>query len=337
VSQRLLSATYLYALSQIRGIGRKSVIRIATRFPDAEALINAPKQEIEKNLDKKLSKILLSSLQNEWPMIWDRANRTIARHLDAGITPIPITESGYPPLLKLIPDPPTILYVKGVVSSINNTDAVAIVGTREPTELGRQVAYKIAKRFAKYGFVIVSGLAKGIDTSAHRGALDAGGLTVAVLGTALDKIYPAENKPLADEISENSGALVSELELGKGSNKRAFVERDRLQSGLSLGVIPVQTGVRGGTMHTARFAGEQGRLLFCPKPPDNERYAAKYTGVLQIISSGRAKEFNADDYKEVIGEMKKHKVRLLSIVDHEIGKFGKDNKASVTQLEMDFN
>ena len=123
----------------------------------------------------------------------------------------------YPPLLKLIPDPPPILFVRGNLATLSMADTLAVVGTRDATELGKQVAGRIVKYFGRSGYVIVSGLAKGIDTAAHNGAVEAEARTVAVLGTALDQIYPTENRDLAERIANDSGALITELPLGRKS------------------------------------------------------------------------------------------------------------------------
>jgi DNA processing protein len=160
------------------------------------------------------------------------------------------------------------------------------------------------------GFVVISGLAKGIDTAAHEGALTTG-QTIAVLGTPLDKVYPAENKQLAARIAD-SGALIAEYPLGYASRGQSFVERDRLQSGMSLAVVPVQTARKGGTQHTIRFATEQRRLLFCPAPQSDEEDLPAYDGIWDLIRSGRARPFTADDYDELAQAMRDRADVLLS-------------------------
>ncbi len=186
------------------------------------------------------------------------------------------------------------------MASLSAGDSVAVVGTREPTERGLEVASRVARYFAEHGYTIIGGLAKGIDTAAHAAALEAGGRTIAVLGTPLDKVYPAENKGLAQRIVSQSGALVSELAFGQRSYKGGFVRRDRIQSGLSLGVIAVQTRADGGTMHTVAFAGRQKRLVLCPQPLASEADAPQYEGIWQILRSGTGHGFQADDYPTVM-------------------------------------
>jgi len=169
-------------------------------------------------------------------------------------------DDDFPPLLEQIPDPPHLLYVDGD-PEILHLPAIAIVGSRNPTKGGERNAYEFAHHLASSGFSIVSGLAQGIDTAAHRGALAAGGKTVAFLGHGIDRIYPAANKDLAAEIAGH-GALVSEFPLGTHPGRELFPQRNRLISGLSLGTVVVEAARRSGSLITARLAGEQGREIF---------------------------------------------------------------------------
>jgi DNA processing protein len=171
----------------------------------------------------------------------------------------------FPAALKFIPQPPKLLYVKGDVECLRGP-AVAVVGTRTPTRAGLRTAEAFGRYLAKKGIVVVSGLALGIDTAAHEGCLAAGGRTVAVLPSGISNVYPRENKALADRIAKAGGCLVSEYLPDASPEKYTFIRRDRLQSGLSLGVVIVETDLEGGAMHTARFCLRQGRLLACLKP-----------------------------------------------------------------------
>ncbi len=166
----------------------------------------------------------------------------------------------YPELLTQVRGAPLVLYVNGSVDALH-MPALAIVGSRNPTEGGRRNAEDFSRHLARTGFAIVSGLAQGIDTAAHRGALDAGGTTVAVLGHGIDRVYPATNRALAHAIVDN-GALVSEYPLGAPPERRHFPERNRLISGLSLGTLVVEAARRSGSLITARLAAEQGREVF---------------------------------------------------------------------------
>jgi DNA processing protein len=195
-----------------------------------------------------------------------RTRELLHEYAEAGVSVITYFDDAYPPLLRQIPDPPPVLFVRGDLGPVSDARAVAVVGTREPSQFGVTAAQQITTALARDGWVIVSGLAKGIDTVAHQTALAAGGRTVAILGNGLDRIYPRENTKLANEIVANGGALLSELPFGAPPIARNLIQRDRLQSGMSGAVVIAQTGIKGGTLHTARFATEQRRRIFCPEP-----------------------------------------------------------------------
>jgi DNA processing protein len=165
----------------------------------------------------------------------------------------------YPRLLREVHDPPIGLYRRG--STPAGQRCLAIVGSRRTTQYGLNVAHTFAGELSRAGFCIVSGLARGIDTAAHEGALAAGGTTVAVLGCGIDRVYPPENLGLQRRI-EAAGAVLSEFPFGRPTDRQSFAMRNRIVSGMSEAVIVVESGVSGGAMIAARFAGEQGRLLF---------------------------------------------------------------------------
>jgi DNA processing protein len=169
-------------------------------------------------------------------------------------------DADYPALLREIPGPPLLLYVNGDVSLLQ-LPALAIIGSRNPTQGGARNAREFARHLAAQGFTIVRGMAQGIDAEAHRGALDAGGRTIAFLGTGIDRVYPAVNRDLAHEIA-GSGALVTEYPLGAAPERWHFPERNRLISGLALGTVVIEAARRSGSLITARLAGEQGREIF---------------------------------------------------------------------------
>jgi DNA processing protein len=304
-------ATYVLALSETHGIGPRSIVRMLKYFPDLESLTSAPDHLLVKTLGADLSSIVQQRFLAVWRQILESSRQFVQEHIEKKIVPLVITDSRYPPLLRLIPDPPPILFVRGKLDTLTQADAIAIVGTRDATEKGKEVAVRIAKHFGKNGYVIVSGLAKGIDTAAHQAAVEVGAKTVAVLGTALDQIYPAENRTLAEQIVGDSGAVISELPLRKKSFRNAFVQRDRIQSGMSLAVIPVQTDIEGGTMHTVRFAEAQNRLVFCPKPLAVESHVKQYAGILELVRTHRAIEFQGEDYGSLQSLLLERKRKLL--------------------------
>jgi DNA processing protein len=170
------------------------------------------------------------------------------------------SDDDYPAMLREIAGPPLLLYVNGDASFLQ-LPALAIIGSRNPTQGGARNAREFARHLAAQGFMIVSGMAQGVDAEAHRGALDAGGRTVAFLGTGIDRVYPAVNRDLAHEIAAQ-GALVTEYPLGAAPERWHFPERNRLISGLALGTLVVEAARRSGSLITARLAGEQGREIF---------------------------------------------------------------------------
>ncbi len=196
----------------------------------------------------------------------------------------------FPELLGQIPNPPPLLYVDGNPDLLQ-LPSLAIVGSRNPTRGGERNAFEFAQHLAAMGFTIVSGLAQGIDTAAHRGALAAAGTTIAFLGHGIDRIYPTSNKQLAEEIAA-SGALVSEFPLGTHPGKELFPQRNRLISGLSLGTLVVEAARRSGSLITARLAAEQGREVFA-LPGSIHNPLAR--GCHQLIRQGAKLVETADD------------------------------------------
>jgi DNA protecting protein DprA len=204
-----------------------------------------------------------------------------------------------------------MLFVRGSAEALSPNNNVAVVGTRDATPTGERVAVLISKWLGENKWGIVSGLAKGIDTAAHKGALEVGARTVAVMATPLDKVYPAENRALAHQILDAGGCWVSELPLWSKFFRGAFVQRDRIQSGMSVAVIPVQTDVEGGTMHTVRYAEQQKRMLLCPRPIGPEQTLKQYAGVKHLIETHRATAFSAEQYPEIMDSLGKRLAILL--------------------------
>jgi DNA processing protein len=191
---------------------------------------------------------------------WDRAHAAVERTLAAGFSLIPYGSAAYPRLLEEIADPPAILYVAGSLFSADEV-TVALVGSRRASSHGVRFARKLAQDLASSGVTVVSGLAQGIDAAGHEGALDAGGRTVAVFGAGLDVIYPGRHAELARGVRA-SGAWVSELPLGSEPLARHFPRRNRIISGLSLGVVVVEASEKSGSLITASSALDQGREVF---------------------------------------------------------------------------
>ena len=220
---------------------------------------------------------------------------------DAGNHIIVNGDEDFPELLGQIARAPERLYVKGNIEYLH-MPALAIVGSRNPTEAGRRNAFEFARHLGGAGFCIVSGLAEGIDTAAHRGALDAGAATIAVLGHGIDRVYPASNRDLAHEIAAH-GALVSEFPLGTHPERSLFPQRNRLISGLSLGTLVVEAARRSGSLITARLAGEQGREVFAiPGSIHN----ALSRGCHKLIRQGAKLVETADDIVAELAPLSSH-------------------------------
>ena len=191
---------------------------------------------------------------------WQQVDADLAWLESAGAGVVLWKDPAYPALLREIPDPPPLLFVMGDVEVLGRKQ-LAMVGSRSPTPAGRETARDFARHLAANGLVITSGLATGIDGACHQGALDGGGLTLAVVGTGLDRVYPARHRDLAHRIAQN-GALVSEFPLGTPPVAGNFPRRNRLISGLSMGVLVVEAALQSGSLITARLAAEQGREVF---------------------------------------------------------------------------
>lgn len=224
----------------------------------------------------------------------------------------------FPPLLKEIPYPPHAIYLKG--ADLNETPKIAIVGTRKATSSGKETAKKFAQVLSRNGIIVISGLALGIDEAGHRGAVEFKAKTIAILANGLDKIYPRQNERLGKEILECGGTFISEYPLGSPSLPQRFIERNRLISGLSLGVIIIEAPERSGALATARFAIEQNRDVFVVPGAINH---PNYVGSHELIKSGAALITSIDDVLTALnlktnppaGEGLENKQRQLSFLD----------------------
>jgi len=224
------------------------------------------------------------------------AAHAVARAREAGITPIPWNDAAYPAALTTIADPPAVLWTRGRAAALH-AHAVAIVGSRAASPYALSVAEQLAHDLASRGLAIVSGLARGVDSAAHRGAMAAGGVTIAVLGSGVDRIYPAEHARLARQIDE-SGAVVSELVPGTPPAPFFFPLRNRIISGLSRAVVVVEANEKSGSLITARCALEQGRdVLAVPGNILNGRNR----GAHALLRDGATLVESADDVLEELG------------------------------------
>lgn len=251
----------ILTLLSIPRIGRKSVdlfIKEIKENPKDEKDIVGIFENI-KNYNKKIN---IPTLENV-KIAYEKANKIAHLSKEQNIKSIDILNKNFPQKLKHIENPPQILFYKGNYNAVINENTVAIIGSRKSYKESEKNAYEISKRLSIERYSIISGLAIGCDTYAHKGCLDSKGMTVGVLSNGLDRIYPAQNRELAENIIENNGCLLSEYPIGFSSFKKNFIERDRIQSGLSLGTIVIQASIKSGTMHTVNFTLQQNRALFC--------------------------------------------------------------------------
>ncbi len=243
------------ALLRAPGIGPARFVRLLEHFGSAAAVFAADRAELGR---LELPTAALDYLRRP---DWRPVEQDLAWLEQPGNHLLRLDEARYPHLLRQIPYPPPLLFVHGDPDCLRRSQ-LAIVGTRNPTPLGRETAQRFATHLADAGLVITSGLALGIDAAAHQGALaSAEGRTVAVMGTSLDRVYPAKHRDLAHAIA-GRGALVSELPIGTAALAENFPRRNRLISGLALGVLVVEAATRSGSLITARLAAEQGREVF---------------------------------------------------------------------------
>lgn len=244
------------ALNMMEGIGPVSVRALAAALGSPEAIFNAEPKALRQV--SGIGPALVEKIIAQRPGV-DVAGEC-RRAQQSGARLVTPADAEYPRALSQIHDPPLALYVFGALAP-GDRRAVGMVGTRHPTHYGRDTAEKLAFQLAQAGLVVVSGLARGIDTAAHRGALKGGGRTLAVLGGALDCMYPAENIGLAREVAAQ-GAVISEFPFGRQPDKTTFPMRNRIISGLSLGVLVVEAGPESGALITAHQALDQGRTVF---------------------------------------------------------------------------
>jgi DNA processing protein len=245
------------ALNMTTGIGPRAAAKLLERFGSAAAVYGATRAELgqlrilPEAIDSIIARDLHAKAEVEIQRIRELSGDVLV--LDDGV---------YPALLREIYDPPIVLYVKGAWSECLEQPCVALVGSRRCSTYGQNAALMLSRDLAQRGVTIVSGFARGIDAAAHRGALEAGGRTIAVLGTGIDECYPRDHRKLGEEILEHGGAIVSQFPLGTPPVSENFPYRNRIISGLSLGVVIIEAAENSGSLITARLAIEQNREVW---------------------------------------------------------------------------
>ena len=256
----------LLALTLIPGIGARRVRTLVRHFKNAHSVFSGSPAELMRvpDIGAQITKEIIGF--DRWPQVDQILNKT--RQTNAGI--LTIYGDNYPERLRQLYDAPVLLWYKGDPHLLDS-NGIAVVGTRRPTAYGKRITEKFTGDLVQHGLTIISGLAYGVDTIAHSSCVKSGGKTVAVLGSGIDWIYPSSNKGLARDIIENDGLIITEFPPGAKPDASNFPERNRIVSGLSLGVLVIETGIKGGSMITARLALDQNREVFVvPHSLDNE-------------------------------------------------------------------
>ncbi len=289
----------LIHLNMIQGVGLKTVQILRDVFGSAAHALQATSDELSK-IDRLTPAMqdILRRKPVQYPI-----ERELELIEEYGCQVLTLYDTAYPALLKEIDTPPIVIYIRGELTSEDSL-SLALVGSRDAKDYGRKASYRLSYQLAQRGLTIVSGLAKGIDTAAHRGALESGGRTLAVMGSGLSFVYPAANTDLAEKITA-SGALISEFPMETTPKPNNFPRRNRIISGLTLGTVVVEASNRSGALITARLAGEQGREVFAVP---GEIFSELSTGTHRLINNG-AKLVNTVD--DLLNELPRHTVNQI--------------------------
>ena len=293
---------YWVATSAIPGVGTATFNFLLKHFKTLKKFWDSPKENIEKlKLDAKTREAILEFRARVDPKVY------LETVYEKGIKVLSLVDRDYPANLRSIADAPPVLYFRGTLL-VQDDLALGVVGARFATSYGRQVTEKLVFELVGAGLTIVSGLARGVDSFAHRAALEAGGRTIAVLGNGVDLIYPPENRGLAEQVVKN-GAIVSEFPLGFPSMPSNFPARNRIISGLSLGVLVTEAAVDSGSLITAGQAAEQGREVFAVPGPINSKMSA---GANNLLKEGVHPATEAADILEILDIEKKQRQSKVS-------------------------
>ncbi|MBI5020336.1 MAG: DNA-protecting protein DprA [Ignavibacteriales bacterium] len=295
----MVSVKDLLVLTQIPGMGANRIRTLVTHFGDTQSIINASVREIGvcDGFSKKLASVIVHFYRSsQYDEAQKYSERQLSRLNKSEGKIVSLWEKSYPELLKKIYDPPPFIFYKGTFQETDRY-SIAIVGTRNPSEYGISITERFCDELSRLGIIVVSGLARGIDTVAHTNVLKSGGRTLSVIGSGIDVIYPPENRTLFEKITKN-GAVISEYEMGAKPDAVNFPKRNRIISGLTLGTIVVETDIGGGAMITANTALDQNREVFALPGNVNSK---KSRGCNLLIREGRAKLVECID--DVINEL----------------------------------
>lgn len=331
---------YWVATSAIPGVGSATFSYLLKHFKSLKKFWEAPRDSIEKlKVDIRAKDAIYAARDKVDPKVY------LATVYERGIKVVSLLDRDYPANLRQVSDAPPVLYFRGSLLPEDDL-AIAVVGARYATMYGRQITTTITSELVRHGLTIVSGLARGIDSVSHKAAVDAGGRTIAVLGSGVDIIYPPENKSLAEQIIKN-GALVSEFPLGYPSVPSNFPARNRIISGLSLGVLVTEAAVDSGSLITAGCAAEQAKEVFAVPGPVTSKMSE---GTNNLIKEGVHPTTTVEDILQVLDIDQKQQVRevkkkekpkdktealILSLLDEgakHIDKIAQESKMPIEQV-----
>jgi DNA processing protein len=332
----MLSTNEIYALSLMPNIGPKTLIKIIRANISIELLAQMTDKSSDLIFKGVKSASILSHVKNNIEEFQLKADYNIEQFKAKGVGLISIVDDHYPEQLKLINDPPPLLFYRGNLNLLSNSNAIAVVGTRNCSKFGFNIATQISSYFALKDYVIVSGLALGIDTAAHLGSLKTKDKAIAVVVDVFE-ISPKENMKLSNLILENGGLLIAENPPHTYISKGAFVDRNRIQTGLSLATFVIESEINGGTMHTAEFAFTQGRLLFCPDYSNlnNQDIGLSTGGIDVLLKTGKALSFNNSNFKSIINTIEA-KRKVIEAAKQNLEKPTKAGSSTGTVLKFEF-
>ncbi|MDO6994190.1 DNA-processing protein DprA [Brachyspira innocens] len=282
--------TYLIALNQIDKVGDRRISELISHYESVENIFEDKEENIKDLLKKKFKSQVGDFDKNE---ILDKANEIVNKSKDYGIGILSLFDEEYPFNLKQIDNPPYILYYKGDIKKLRR-NAVAIVGTREPTNESRKYSFELASKLSSLNITVVSGMAKGVDREAHLGAISSLVNTAAVLGNGIDTVYPSENLKIYNKLIEK-GIIVSEFEIGRKPDRMNFPRRNRIISGLSYAVVMVEAASKSGALITVDYALNQGRDVYIA--PYDEKNSA-YFGNHKLYKDGAKIAYSVQDILE---------------------------------------
>ena len=281
-----LSDYQLLTISLLPRVGRKTISEIVSNT-SSRIDANNDLYDALLGLEGKIKRFK-SPDKSLFIKVVEESKFIIEKLSKEGINLIGIGNEFYPNLLKCIPDPPVLLFYKGDIKPIIYKKTVAVIGTREPSDYGKRWAERLGAYIARRDIGVISGLALGCDSHGHIGALNESGYTAAILAHGLDKIFPAKNRELGNKILNSGGCLISEYLPGTRPMKNYFIERNRIQSGLSCGIVIVESDNKGGSMHTANFAQKQGRPIGCLQHPKKYSDFKSARGNVSLIEENKA-------------------------------------------------